>query len=189
VQRLPLLGTLFKRGTTVFPAAVRYGDIVKGLPLADASVDGIYASHILEHLARRDFERALKNTFRLLKPGGVFRLIVPDLELRARRYLTMREAGDAGANDWLMRNLFLGVEERPRGPVGLVRSVLGNSEHLWMWDAASMMQELRQAGFVDLRRCAFNDAEDPAFRAVESQGRFFDPEVGAECAMEARRPA
>ena len=70
LQRLPLVGALFRRGSTVFPAGVRYGDIVKGLSLADDSVDGIYASHVLEHLSLADFARALRNTIRLLRPGG-----------------------------------------------------------------------------------------------------------------------
>jgi SAM-dependent methyltransferase len=157
LQRLPLVGALFRRGGVVFPAGVRYGDIVRGLPVADNTADGIYASHILEHLSRNDVERALANTIRMLKPGGVFRLVVPDLEARARRYLSLLEAGDAGGNDWLMRAGCLGAEQRPRGLAGFVRQFFGNSTHLWMWDESSMAAALRRAGFAAIRRCRFND--------------------------------
>jgi ubiquinone/menaquinone biosynthesis C-methylase UbiE len=55
-----------------FPKEVKYGDIVKGLPVADNSFRCVYASHVLEHLALHDFRKALRNTFNILEPGGVF---------------------------------------------------------------------------------------------------------------------
>jgi len=114
LQRLPAIGRLF--GDAVrFPDGVRYGDIVKGLPLADGSVDGIYASHVLEHLALADCAIALRNTFRLLKPGGLFRLVVPDLECRARQYLSRLEDGKPQANSWFMRAAGLGAQEVANG--------------------------------------------------------------------------
>src|SRR6266568_3068610 len=84
LQQLPLIGQFFRRGAIVFPARILYGDIVKGLPVADDTADGVYASHVLEHLSLNDFWLALRNTIRLLKAGGIFRLVVPDLEVRAR---------------------------------------------------------------------------------------------------------
>jgi SAM-dependent methyltransferase len=188
LQHLPVLGRFFRRGT-VFPAQARYGDIVKGLPVPDNSADGVYASHVLEHLSLADFWLALSNTFRLLKPGGLFRLVVPDLEARARIYLQKLERGEVEANAWLMRAAALGVEHRDRSLEGIARFLLGNSVHLWMWDEKSMSAALRQVGFVDVRRCEFNDSTDAAFRLVEDAGRFFDEAARvSECAMEARRP-
>ena len=189
LQRLPLIGTFFRRGSVVFPPGVRYGNIVTGLPIADGSVDGIYASHVLEHLSREDFKIALRNTFGLLRPGGIFRLIVPDMEVRARMYLAKLNAGQVGANDWLLRMSGLGWEHRPRGASGWAKSFLGNSAHLWMWDERSIGAELATAGFVNIRRCRFNDSADPAFLRVEDRGRFHDSELGAdECAMEGQKP-
>lgn len=172
LQRLPLIGSLFRRGPVVFLRGVRYGDIVKGLPIADGSVDGIYASHVLEHPALADVEPALRNTFRLLKPGGIFRLVVPDLEVHARKYLAMIEGGEARANSWLMRAAYRGLERRPRGIVAAARALFGYSAHLWMWDETSLHQALQRAGFTDIRRCKFNDGADLAFRLVEDQARF-----------------
>src|SRR5215471_9710888 len=103
LQRLPLIGPLFKRGATVFPDQVRYGDILNGLPIADGTADGVYASHVLEHLSLADCATALSNTFRLLRPGGIFRLVIPDLEARARKYLERLDGGDVQANSWFMR--------------------------------------------------------------------------------------
>ena len=115
IEKLPIIGHFVKKNRTRFPANVRYGDIVLGLPISNGSADAVYASHVLEHLAREDFETALRNTHRMLHPGGVFRLIVPDLQLRAQRYLQKLESGNAEANDDFIRVCSIGAERRPRG--------------------------------------------------------------------------
>jgi SAM-dependent methyltransferase len=189
LQRLPVVGRLFKRGTTVFPDAVRFGDIVKGLPIADGSVQGIYASHVLEHLSYAEFWTALDHTFRLLKPGGMFRLVVPDLKIRAQKYIERLDSGQAEANAWFMRGAHLGLESPPRGLVAFARSIFGRSAHLWMWDESSLAAALAKTGFVNIRRCRFGDCPDDKFRLAEDAGRFYDAHDGVEeCGMEAMKP-
>src|SRR5688572_1568936 len=86
-EKVPLLGRFVAKNAARFPSNAEYGDIVRGLPVAPGSCRGIFASHVLEHLALDDMRVALTNTYLLLQPGGTFRLIVPDLEEMARRYL------------------------------------------------------------------------------------------------------
>lgn len=189
LQRLPLIGSFFRREPTIFPEGVRFGDIVAGLPLPDGVADGVYASHVLEHLSYDDFWVALRNTSRLLKPGGVFRLVVPDLETRARNYLKQIDDGIDNANSWFMETSNLGTRRRERGAVGFVRSIFGNSAHLWMWDEKSMRAALEKSGFIKVRRCRFNDSVDDNFKLVEERDRFHDALAGIdECAMEAWKP-
>lgn len=66
---------------------VQQADLRKGIPLPDQSADAIYHAHVLEHFGRPDGERLLKECCRVLKPGGVIRVVVPDLEQIARDYL------------------------------------------------------------------------------------------------------
>lgn len=183
-ERLPLIGSLYTRNRQRFPASVRYGDVVAGLPVPSGSCAGVYASHVLEHLALDDFHAALDETFRLLRPNGVFRLIVPDMEQLARDYIERLDRQDPTASDALMRGAYLGVQRRPRGLGGLFREMVGNSKHLWMWDYRSLTAALKHHGFSEIRRARFNDSDDSAFKAVEDAGRF-----QAACAVEARRPS
>ena len=189
LERLPLLGRFLRVNAERFPAGIRFGDIVAGLPVPDASAKAVYASHVLEHLAYEDCLTALRNTWRILQPGGVFRLIVPDLAARARRYVEAVSAADPGASPWFMRTTLLGQEQRPRALKARVRDSLGNTAHRWMWDEPSLRAALTDAGFTAIRVCAFGDAEDPDFRTVEARDRFVDEDTGiTELAMEARRP-
>ena len=87
LQRLPLVGVALKSSEVVFPANVELGDVIKGLPVRTGSCQGVYCSHVLEHLALNDFRKALGETYRILASGGIFRLVVPDLERQVRNYL------------------------------------------------------------------------------------------------------
>ena len=185
-EKLPLLGVFLSKNSSRFPSNVRSGDIVRGLPVKQDSANGVYASHVLEHLARSDFVSALKNTYRIMRPGGIFRLIVPDLEARTKIYLSKLGAGEFQANDWFMGATVLGLEHRPRTLMGKISRFAGGSAHLWMWDFPSMEAALSQAGFVSIRRCCLGDSDDPMFSRVESADRFTDiangiPELAVQC--------
>ena len=192
IQRIPLVGRAIVRASGhgyEFPDGVQYGDIVRGLDLPDGSVCGAYASHVLEHLSYEDCITALRNTYQLLAPGGLFRLVVPDLRARAEQYLSAVRMGQVDANNDFMRHTYLGLEVRPRTILQKLRSLLGNSAHLWMWDEPSMRGALADAGFVDIRQCRFGDCEDPMYAAVERADRFRDESLDIpECALEARKP-
>lgn len=177
LQRLPLIGRLFHGLHPIFPASVRYGDIIRGLPLAKDACDAIYCSHVLEHLSLEDFRVALKNTYSYLRPGGRFRFVLPDLEQLAKDYLASREPD---ASLVFMRESFLGHKTRAKGFCGLSRAWFGNSAHLWMWDYKSIYQELTYAGFTGVRRAEYGDSGDVMFDKVEDRGRW-DQCLGVDC--------
>lgn len=62
-------------------------DLRKPLPFTDATFDAAYGSHVLEHLDPDDARRLVLELHRVLKPRGVLRLAVPDLEGICREYL------------------------------------------------------------------------------------------------------
>jgi hypothetical protein len=175
LQKLPLMGQWV--GGTRFPSNVHYGDIVAGLPVPPQTCRAVYCSHVLEHLSLSQFRIALVNTRRLLAKDGIFRLVVPDLRVAAKRYVA--DESDAAAIRF-MEETYLGVLERPRSLSGLLRTWLGNSQHLWMWDFASLRRELETAGFSAIRAAHMGDSEEPLFAAVEEESRWTDA-VGIQC--------
>lgn len=176
-ERLPLVGKLYTKNKSRLPENAEYGDIVKGLPVPPESCNTVYCSHVLEHLSLEDSRKALRNTHGMLKIGGIFRLVLPDLEYLAKKYLddTSPEAALI-----FMRETSLGQEARRRDLRGFAWSWLGNSHHLWMWDYKSMERELRQVGFREIRRAQFGDSVEPRFRDVEDKDRW-DNCLGIEC--------
>ena len=176
-QRWPLIGRLAVGKYGAFPRNVLFGDIVAGLPLAEGSCRQVYSSHVLEHLSLVDLRSALANVFRILEPGGTFRFVMPDLHFLASSYLSM---DGVDASIWFMRESYLGSETRIRGLKGLIRSWVGNSSHLWMWDYEGMSHQLQEFGFTEVRRASFGDSTTGDFSAVEDASRWRDA-LGIEC--------
>jgi hypothetical protein len=181
IENLPVAGRVLTRNRRLFPKEVEFGDIVSGLPVAEASCKGLYCSHVLEHLCLRDCQQALRNSRLLLQPGGTFRLVIPDLKASIQHYL---DNPSPQASSDFMRETSLGMETRRRDLGGMLSAWLGNSPHLWMWDAKGMQHALEEAGFVDIRQATFGDASDPMFEKVEARMRWKEG-IGFDC----RRPA
>jgi hypothetical protein len=177
LQRLPVIGRLSAVRQPLFPKNVRFGDIVNGLPVPPEACRAVYSSHVLEHLSLADFRTALVNTRKILGRMGIFRLVVPDLRILAQRYAA--DGGDTAAVRF-MTDSGLGLAQRNRGAIGLLRTWLGNSQHLWMWDYPSLCKELQTAGFTGARAAQFGDSEDPLFSAVEDKSRWEDA-IAIQC--------
>lgn len=181
IERVPVVGRRIsanlKGNPEPFPANVQYGDIVKGLPLPDDSCAVVYCSHVLEHLSLKECQKALANTKQLLRPGGIFRFVLPDLQFYIKRYERTEEPEAALQ---FMKDTALGEESRNRGAMGFARELLGNSKHRWMWDYPSLARELLSQGFRDVRPAEFGDSADPLFAHVERRERWNEC-IGFEC--------
>ncbi len=66
-------------------------DLRKGIPFEDSSAEAVYSSHLLEHLPPDTVPFFLREHRRVLKTGGVARVVVPDLEFAAQQYLKALE--------------------------------------------------------------------------------------------------
>lgn len=58
---------------------IKAGQPCYPLPFPDGTVEEVRASHVLEHLTFRQASEALRDWFRVLQPGGVIRVAVPDV--------------------------------------------------------------------------------------------------------------
>jgi predicted SAM-dependent methyltransferase len=116
---------------------------VERLPFDDASASLVYASHVLEHFGRSEYKMVLKEWFRVLAPGGVLRLAVPDFAACAALYYES------------------GLTDRISGLVGLL--VGGqrdtNDFHKMVFDEASLRLDLLDTGFATVRRWDWRTTE------------------------------
>lgn len=129
----------------------------KQLAHADKTVDVVYSSHMVEHLDRREALQFLNEALRVLRPGGIIRLALPDLRIRVDDYL---KNGDA---DQFIDRLYL-TREHPRGILRRLKwMIVGDRHHAWMYDAKSAVDLLAEAGF--LNRSALSRAKPP-FRTL-----------------------
>lgn len=98
---------------------VQQADLLGQLPLADNSVQLVYSSHFLEHIPKPVVEVFLRECLRVLQPGGVIRLVLPDLENMARTYLQLRDEGKhEKANFLVVEIIDQCVRGQPGGELG-----------------------------------------------------------------------
>jgi len=167
-----------------WPAHVRYINLLKPLPFASDSVDAVYASHVWEHLYRQDAEKVTREVLRVLKPGGVLRLAVPNLEYYCRAYLS--DVGSAEAAGNLNEKLLLRLAARPAGIKSLYAAFADFHSHKFMYDAPSLCALLKGAGFEPVERKEAFDSRIPEIVEVESEERV-SPTAGI--AVEGVKPA
>jgi predicted SAM-dependent methyltransferase len=91
-------------------AGIRNIDLTKPLPFEKSVYNACYLSHVLEHLPRQRVSKLLSEIFVTLKPGGVIRVVVPDLETIARLYLSELETAACGDPSAMRRHEWMTLE-------------------------------------------------------------------------------
>lgn len=139
-------------GTAKYGADLRYP-----LLIDDATVDGIFTEHTLEHLTYDQDARLLAECFRIMKPGARIRVILPDVSLFATHY---------AANDKAWFSTWEKHVLAPRGrslatPMMALSFVTQEYGHISAWDFATLEHFLREAGFANIERASFRQGRDP----------------------------
>lgn len=122
---------------------IRWADAARHIPLPDGSVEVLYSSHMLEHLDQAEARLFLAEAKRVIRKGGIIRIVVPDLEKIVDKYNRDKDA------DQLILAMHVCVA-RPRGLLQRLRmAVVGARHHQWMYDGRSLVSLLQECGFSD----------------------------------------
>ena len=128
-------------------------DIRRGLPIADESCSIVYSEHFFEHLSYEHASLFVRESYRVLQPGGLFRVVFPDFQAIFRAYLNHDADYFKPLKGW---SLVAGLDSRDATLIDYVNyAVYQFGEHLCLWDEDKLRQCLRQAGFVNITRSQF----------------------------------
>jgi ubiquinone/menaquinone biosynthesis C-methylase UbiE len=125
------------------------------LPYPDMSFDGAYSEHTLEHLYPHQALQLLRETYGVLRPGAIFRCAVPDLA----KYVDYYVGKPADPQFTQLRS---GCEA--------IWSLTQNWGHLSVWDATTLIQSLRDAGFAAVTQAIFRQGGNPQL-LIDQEGR------------------
>jgi predicted SAM-dependent methyltransferase len=135
-------------------------DLRESLPFPDSSVCMIYSEHFVEHLTLEDARRLMRDSLRVLKPGGLFSVGVPDAELPLTAYV-MRDD-----------EFFRSARDRGHPPSYTTRMHHVNyvfrqgNEHKYAYDLETLTDALSAAGFVAITRRPFDPTLDSERRRI-----------------------
>jgi len=135
---------------------VKYGT-ARRLQEADSTLDGFYASHVLEHMSRSDCARLLSRVRLWLKTTGLIRIVLPDLRLLVDQYAT----GQMGTDQFLDK-MHLAIDGMSAWQVAS-----NHAFHRWMYDAPSFTAILSSLGYTDIRVCQATHSVLPEFAELD----------------------
>lgn len=131
-------------------------DLRKPFPWETDTIDVVYSSHTLEHLSREEGSRFLRQCHRVLRVGGIIRVVVPDLAKLVQQYTDQTIRADEFIDH-------LGVSARQyRGRLKRRFSVYMELYlHKCMYDTPTLLEILCDLGFEAGARAPFeSDIED-----------------------------
>jgi predicted SAM-dependent methyltransferase len=116
-------------------------DATLGLPFSENSIQGIYASHMIEHFNIRNVKKIFYGFYKVLKPGGAIRLVVPSLEYAINAYV---RGNLAKLPEWPEKYNSIG---------GRFNNImLCANQHFTMFDFTFLEELLKESGFSKICR-------------------------------------
>ena len=159
-------GRLYQNPNQVQGTILLNHDLRFGIPAADASLEAAYHSHMLEHLSYQDGLTFLEKIFKALRPGGLHRIIVPDLEAFAKAYV----GTDSFLLDKYKEHVLAEHADIYQTKASIFMGMLHNHGHLCGWDWETLHWALERIGFTRIRRTLFQESDLPDIKTIEEYG-------------------
>ena len=173
-------------------------NLSRPLPFASNSVDVAYHSHLLEHIDRDAARIFLLEVKRVLKPDGIQRIVVPDLEEACRAYISHistceKDGGEARNHDsyvaamigqCVIREAFGTSQQKPLRRL-LENACLGDARrrgetHQWMYDRVNLVELLVSLGYRNPHHQDYNLSLIPDWKQygldLDERGNEYKPE-------------
>jgi SAM-dependent methyltransferase len=144
-----------------------------GLPFPPSSARYVFLSHVLEHLFYPlQSQRLLADIRRVLQPGGVVRIVVPDVEQWIHAYVKndtgFFDAQEVRVPDSSVKPTRLEALLPYAGAVSSPTQLY--SDHKFGYDFETLQHCLLTAGFLNIRRCNYQDSPFDALRVDDASG-------------------
>jgi SAM-dependent methyltransferase len=164
---------------STLPNNIMVHNLAKGIPFDSNSVDVVYHSHVLEHLDRDVAKSFLAEVYRVLKPKGTQRIVVPDFEVICRNYISHIDMCDINSQEIHQHDSYISevLEQSVRReaystskkePLRRIieNNILGDARkrgetHQWMYDRINLKQLLIEVGFTNTSNEKFNTSTIP----------------------------
>lgn len=130
--------------------SIHYLNVAKKFPFADNSVEAVFSSHMIEHLNTATAVHMLQESHRVLRSGGVCRIVAPSLSWAVGLY-------DADNPEVMLDAIF---EHNHAN---------SNDRHQWMYTEQSLIRTLEDVGFVDVQAYGFKEGRLPDLSRIDNR--------------------
>jgi predicted SAM-dependent methyltransferase len=159
---LPLDGTTFL-------------DFTKPFPYADESFDAVFCEHSIEHISTDDARLMCREVYRVLRRGGHFRVVTPELEKIAAMALHEDSPDVQAYIEW-----YRDWNKKPDATVSdAVNAMFYMHGHQHLYMRAELAGLLKSAGFADMRFFEAGEYGQPVFNGVDGHGKVIGEKINA----------
>lgn len=150
-HRLGLIGNLrWSQHQAGIFRRLQYLHVAGKFPFSENSVEAVYSSHLLEHLPKPAAVNCLRECHRILRPGGVIRLAVPDLDAMVQGY-------DPADPDAFVISALEPFERRLK------------NRHHYLYNANSLSALLSDCGFAEIARTTYRTGRCPDVERADNR--------------------
>lgn len=139
-----------------------YLDAGKPFPFPNDSFDYVFSEHLFEHLTYPQAMNMLKESYRVLKSGGVMRIATPDLRFLIGLY---QEPETSLHKEYIKYTAHNGG--LPPTPVFVINRFHTAWGHQIIYDKETLSNLLERVGYKNLCWCEVNESEHPSLNSIE----------------------
>lgn len=144
-------------------------DISEYIPLEDNYVDLVYSKATLEHLTYNELINCLLESRRILKRGGVVRIVVPNFDKMIENYLDKKYT--PGLKNVIFPNEKVSNEDYVETFIGRILYF----DHRYLHNFHTLKKALEKTGFSEIRECKPGDS-----KIEEANGELYNTELKRE---------
>lgn len=140
-------------------------DLLKPLPIPSNSADYVFSEHFFEHFNIEDAQMIMRDLMRVLKPGGVMRIAMPDLKWVVNNYLHTPINKDP-----VIKNFGFDFVKTRAEWMNMSFRWWG---HQWLYDWEELERRIKDAGFEKIEQCKMKKSKHKDLRNLETRSESF----------------
>jgi predicted SAM-dependent methyltransferase len=161
-------------------------DATTAYPFADGTFACVYSEHMIEHVSLSGGQAMLRECHRVLRDGGLIRIVTPDLKALLGLY-DAKPGGLAKRYQDFFHQAFADAGY-PRTATGVINAQFRLWGHQFIYDEATLIETMAAAGFKDIVRKPLGQSDHMALTGLENQSRYPEDLLNFESiALEGRK--
>jgi SAM-dependent methyltransferase len=149
-------------------------DASKTFPVSSDTFDYVYSEHVFEHLNFEQQLNYLRESLRILKPGGKIRIATPNFDFLAHLAGKDRSAFEREYLEWNFATFLKNIPVKLKDPENLEVYVINNYFRDWghqlIHNKSSINKLIEYAGFQVVGFENVNNSTDPVLQGLEHHG-------------------
>jgi predicted SAM-dependent methyltransferase len=143
-------------------------DATQPFPFDDNTFDYVFSEHMIEHIPFEGGLSMIKESYRVLKPGGKIRLSTPDLKFLIDLHQNPTKEINQKYISWAV-DLFWGNQIYIPGMV--FNNFVRNWGHTFIYDTDTLSHSLTVAGFKNITAWKIGESDDLDLQNLENETR------------------